>query len=91
MTDRNLNKLINDLAAAKAAQDAAKKHYDTLKAALLTEMDARNVNTVNSGEHIATRSEITSNRLDTKRIKIEFPEVYEEFNTITVSVRLSIK
>ena len=91
MTDRNLNKLIDELAAAKAAQDAAKKQYDTLKAALFTEMDARGVDSINSGAHIATRSEVTSNRLDTKRIKLEFPEVYQEYNTVTISVRLTIK
>ena len=91
MTDRNLNTLIDNLAAAKAAQDAAKKAYDTLKAQVLTELETRGVNTANSGSHVVTRSEISSNRLDTKRIKLEFPEVYEEFNTVSISIRLTVK
>ena len=91
MTDKNLNTLIDNLAAAKAAQDAAKKAYDTLKAQVLAELETRGVDTVNSGAHVVTRSEISSTRLDTKRIKIEFPEVYEEFNTVTISVRLTVK
>lgn len=91
MTDKNLNTLIDNLAAAKAAQDAAKKAYDTLRAQVLSELESRGVDTVNSGAHVVTRSEISSTRLDTKRIKLEFPEIYEDFGTVTISVRLNIK
>lgn len=91
MTNKNLELLIDNLAAAKAASDAAKKAYDALKNELVEEFQARGINDYNSDSHTVKLSETASTRLDTTRIKIEFPEIYNEYGKTSVSIRVTIK
>lgn len=90
MTNKNLSILIDRLAAAKAAADAAKKEYDALKNELINELDARQVDAYNGDNHGVKISETASTRLDTKRIKTEFPEIYHEYGKTSVSIRVTI-
>lgn len=91
MTDKNLMTLIDKLADAKAASDAAKKAYDALKNELVAEFQARGINDYDTGAHAVKISETASTRLDTTRIKIEFPEIYAEYGKTSVSIRVNIK
>lgn len=90
MTNKNLSILIDNLAAAKAAQDDAKKAYEALKNELVNELNARGVDSCSSDAHAVKISETASTRLDTKRIKLEFPEIYAEYGKTTVSIRVTI-
>lgn len=90
MTNKNLSILIDNLAAAKAAADAAKKEYDALKADLVNELSARGTNRAASDIHTVKMVEAASTRLDTKRIKLEFPEIYAEYGKTSVSIRVTI-
>lgn len=90
MTDKNLGLLIDNLAAAKAAADAARKKYDALKAELLTELNARGTNRAASEAHQVKVTESTQTRLDNKRIKLEFPEIYAEYGKTSITIRVTI-
>ena len=91
MTTRNFNKLMAAYIKAKKEAEKAKKEADALKNDILAELDRRGVDEFDAGEHVARRTCYESARLDTKTIKAEFPEIYSEYGTITVSVRLTVK
>ena len=91
MTKRDFNKLMADYIDAKTAADDAKKAADNLKNAILRELDRRNVDEFNAGEHVAKRTESNQIRLDSKAIRDEFPEIYIEYGKNVISVRLTVK
>lgn len=91
MTKRNFDKLMRDYIDTKKAADDAKKAADDLKNAILKELDRRNVDEFNAGEHVAKRTESNQVRLDSKAIRADFPEIYIEYGKNVVSVRLTVK
>lgn len=91
MTKRNFNKLMADYIDAKKAAEKAKKAADELKSAILAELDRRNVDEFDTGDHIAKRTESTQTRLDSNALRADFPEIYIEYGKNVVSVRLTVK
>lgn len=90
MTDKNLSILIDNLAAAKAEADDAKKAYDALKNEFLSELNARGIDSYQGDSHAVKISETARTTLGNKRINLEFPEIYAEYGKTSVSVRVNI-
>ena len=63
---------------------------DTLKQAIIEEMNARQVDTINTDLLRATYKAVTSSRVDTTALKKELPEVAERFTKSTTSKRFTV-
>lgn len=91
MTIKNLDKLIAQYIDAKREAEKAKKEADELKAAILAELDRRDVDSIDTGTHSAKRSTSEARRIDTAALRADLPEVWIEYGKTCVTIRLTVK
>lgn len=72
----------------RIAEDAAKA-ADELKKEIIDFMKSENIDTLSGLEHKATYKAITSNRLDTKALKLDCPAIYDKYTRETKSNRFN--
>jgi len=63
---------------------------DTLKIAMIAEMDAQNVETLAAGEFTVHWKLVESSRLDSTKLKTEQPDVYAAYTKRTTSTRFQV-
>lgn len=86
----NLESLIKERNKYKSIADAAAKEQRALETAIkaaLKEIDGLEYIGI---EYHAKLSVFDSVRIDTKALKIDFPEIYSEYGKITVTEKLTI-
>ncbi len=80
-------RLLRDYHAAKVAADKAKSLSDTIKAAMVE----AGVDRVEAGGFIATMTDVCTTRLDSKRLKADYADLYAAYTATSTSKRLNIK
>ena len=90
-TDKELNEKINRYAEMKEAAANAKKIMDTLHDEIIAEMNKRNVDCISAGEHIATCKKVETNRFDKQKLVKRFPNAWQNFYSMSTTVRLTVK
>lgn len=73
---------------AQAAEIQAE--IDMLKGQIKEDMEANGKDEMKAGDYRITWRECFSNRLDSKRIKAELPDVYEKYLSINITRRFCI-
>jgi len=73
-------------AQIKALEEMA----DALKQQMIKEMDARQVEELNTGEYTIHWSIYESKRLDTAKLKSELPDIAARFTKATTSTRFQV-
>lgn len=100
-TKANYNETFRKYAEWKVLAEQAAKAADDLKSEIITfmksdefremkkELGDNDLETLTGLEHKATYKPITSNRLDTKALKLDRPEIYDKYTRETKSNRFN--
>lgn len=90
MTEIQINKIVAQLQKTEARKKQLEREAEVLKQILKDELVTRG-----ETEHVAETGtirwkEITSNRLDSKALKVALPELFQRFTITTTSMRFSL-
>ncbi len=88
LTDRQIDNRIRKLAELESDLKRIKKEIDSIKEEIKATMNSDEIRTT---KWIIRNTVYERAALDTKRLKSDFPEVYEEYTKVTVSTRFSYK
>lgn len=91
MTINKLNAIARNLELLQAEQKKTEKAIEELKAVLIAEMEEQNTNIMELKNYIVSLMDVSRTTLDTKKIKAEFPEVYEEYSKTTAYKQFKLK
>lgn len=81
MTTRTLKGKLDRLAELQAEIDTLTAQADALKDAIKKELEARNLDELEAGEHIVRWKPVASSRLDSRALRAGLPDVYSRFTT----------
>lgn len=90
-TKANYNETFKSLAEWIAIENQAADQVKALKQEIIDFMKSENIDTLQGIEHKATYKTVTSNRLDTKMLKVDNPEIYDRYTVESVSNRFNFK
>lgn len=90
MSTVELSTIIEKLKEWEAIQAEAAAEVESLKDQVKAEMNARGVEELEAGQHIARFTTVLSNRFDTTVFKREHAEMYKQYTKQTTSRRFSI-
>ena len=88
MTERQIANRVKKLQSLEIEQSILAQQIDDLKKEIQAEMQDRE--RLQACNYIINYCFVVSNRLDTKRIKIDLPDIYSKYTTQTHSRRFSI-
>ena len=86
----NLETMIKERNKYKSIADAAAKEQKALETAIKEELKKLDGLEFFGLEYHAKLSVFDSVRIDTKALKIDFPEIYSEYGKVSVSEKLTI-
>ena len=91
MTEKTLKTYIRR--AAELAEELAEKRkaYEKTRAAIIEAMDAQDITEERAGKTLAKLSHYSIDRVDTKRLKTEAPDIYNKFSNTRAETRLTFK
>ncbi len=89
-TTINLDSMIKERNKYKSIADAAAKEQKALETAIKEELKKLDGLEFFGLEYHAKLSVFDSVRIDTKALKIDFPEIYSEYGKVSVSEKLTI-
>lgn len=73
--------IVEALIDAKAAKDKADAIYEAIRDSLIEEMEERAAtHGLVGGRHLVTFINTTSTRLDSKRLKSEYPQIWRDYS-----------
>lgn len=87
LTDRQLNNRIEKLIQLEAESKRIKKEIDAIKA----EIKEAFAGTRETNKYIVTNTVYSRTTVDSKRLKADFPEVYEEYSKTSECNKLTYK
>lgn len=90
-TKVNYNETFKQLAEWLAIESQAADQVKALKQEIIDYMKSEDIETLHGIEHKATYKTVTSNRLDTKLLKVDNPEIYDKYTVASVSSRFNFK
>lgn len=90
-TKATYNDTFRQLAEWIAIESQAADQVKALKQEIIDYMKSENIDTLQGIEHKATYKTVTSNRLDTKLLKVDIPEIYDKYTVESVSNRFNFK
>lgn len=90
MTEAKLSKKVERIKALEAQAADLQAEIDMLKGQIKEDMEASGKEEMKAGEYKVTWKEVFSNRLDSKRIKADLPDVYEKYLSINITRRFCI-
>lgn len=90
MTNKQIENRVRKLQELEAQQAALTAQADAIRSEIKAELDDRKVDEVSTGSFTVRWKYIFSDRLDTKALKKERPEVAAMFTRTTMAKRFSI-
>lgn len=90
MTEAKLLKKVERIKALEAQAADIQAEIDLLKGQVKEDMEHNGLEVMEAGQYKVTWKEVFSNRLDSKRIKAELPDVYSQYLSISVTRRFCI-
>lgn len=88
-TKATYNDTFKQLAEWLAIESQAADQVKALKQEIINYMKSEDIETLQGIEHKATYKKVTSNRLDTKALKLDMPAVYDKYSRETKSNRFN--
>lgn len=83
------NKIFKEIAEYRRIKEETEKMLEALTDEVKNYMKENSLDTLLGSEHKATYKEVTSERLDTKALKKELPEVASRYTKTTASMRFN--
>ena len=90
MTDRQIENRIKKLQEIEAQTAALEKEADAIRAEIKADMEAKGIDELQTKNFFIRWKEIISNRLDSKALKDQMPDVYRMFIKQNSSKRFTI-
>lgn len=78
-----------ELAKYKAMAAEIKTECDKLQAELIAFMETENLESLQGIEHKASYKKVVSNRIDTKALKLDLPEICDKYTKQSESMRFN--
>lgn len=85
----NINEIMAQLAQYNRMKDETEAIIDGLKDQLKQYMIENKLDTLNGDEHKAIYKAVESNRLDTKALKADLPEIAAKYTTTSATMRFT--
>ena len=90
MSAQDIAKKATELKELRIMQQELADEITALEDAIKAEMTARNADTIAAGPHTIRWTAYTTNRLDTKSLKAELPEIVARYTVESTARRFSI-
>ena len=90
MNTNEIKARVDELIEMEALLEETKALVEELRASLKEEMNIRNLETLDIGDHIIRYVDIISNRFDSTGFKKAFPETYKAWTKAIPSKRFTI-
>ena len=90
MTERMIVNRVKKLKDLEEQQKAIQEQIEALKAEIQADMEEKGEEEQRAGEWLVRWTKVLTNRLDSKALKAEFPEIASRFTKQTESRRFSI-
>ncbi len=90
MTERMIVNRVRKLKELEEQQKAIQEQIEALRTEIQADMEAKGEEEQRAGEWIVRWTKVLTNRLDSKALKAEFPEIASRFTKQTESRRFSI-
>lgn len=90
MTNRQIDNRVNKINELEKEIKALQDKQNALKDELKTELESRSVNELQTGKFIIRWKTVISNRLDSKKLKADFPDIYKAFCRAQETKRFTI-
>lgn len=90
MTTNELEKKVNDLRELRRMADELSAEITAIEDAIKADMTAKNTDSLFGASFKITWKEVVSNRLDSKALKSDLPELYERYSKATSSRRFIV-
>lgn len=87
----NYNDIMKELAEMKAMQNEIAAAVKDLEEEIKTYMQESGQEELQGTEHKATYKEVTSSKVDTKLVKMDFPEVADKCMKTTTTMRFNFR
>ena len=85
----DINGIMQELAQYNRLADETAAIIDGLKDQLKAYMTENHLDTLTGNEHKATYKEVTSDRIDTKALKAELPDIAKRYTKTSASMRFN--
>lgn len=85
----NINEIMKELAQYNRLADETAAIIEGLKDKLKSYMVENNLDTLNGDEHRATYKAVTSDRIDTKALKAELPDIAKRYTKSSETMRFN--
>lgn len=85
----DINAIMQELAQYNRLAEETAAIIDGLKDQLKAYMMENHLETLNGNEHKATYKEVTSDRIDTKALKAELPDIAKRYTKTSASMRFN--
>lgn len=85
----NINEIMKELAQYNRLADETAVIIEGLKDKLKGYMIENNLDTLNGDEHRATYKAVTSDRIDTKALKAELPDIAKRYTKSSETMRFN--
>ena len=90
MTERQIENRVRKLQELEAQQKALEAEAEEIKTVLKAELEAQGLEELPTKSFIIRWKEVVSNRLDSKSLKAELPEIYNKYCKSSSSKRFTI-
>lgn len=90
MTERQIENRVKKLRELEAQQKALEAEAEQIKSILKAELEAQGVDELPTKNFIIRWKEVISNRLDSKLLKADLPEIYKKYCKASSSKRFTI-
>lgn len=90
-TEKELKKMIDKANKLRLAYNSAKTAYDAAKKEIMETMDSDGIKTAETDTARAIYTSRTDHGLDTKKLKTELPELWQEYPKETTKKYVTIK
>ena len=90
MDNLQMDEKLAQLRRCRHAMEALKKDAEAIETEIKAELEARNVEQVETAHYKVTWKPVASTRLDTKALKAERPEIYARYASETVTRRFTV-
>lgn len=92
MTERMIENRVKKIQDLEAQKEALEKEIERLKTELKTDMEEKGVSEIKTQKGVVVRwQEIVSSRLNGTLLKKDLPDLYEKYQTSSVSRRFTWK
>lgn len=87
----DINRIFKELAEYKRLQDEINANVDSIQDEIKQYMIKAGITKLNGVEHCATYTPVTQSRIDSKGLKVKYPEIAEQFTKQSTYNRFTFK